>query len=216
MGIQSSSISFVRYSVHGEAAENFLEQAAEKIQAFSFRDIDDTVDDYSIGWVSAWNMFDSVLADHSSFLLGDYIVLALRIDERKVPSAVLKKCVLKEEFRIKKERSMENLNRYQVQELRESVRLSLMKKAVPVPAVYELAWNLADNTLMFFSTSAKAQALLEEYFYKTFSLRLMMQIPFVVGQHLLPEELRSRLEALTPITIMDSQRSSTPAWTWLL
>ena len=41
-------------------------------------------------------------------------------------------------------------------EIKEGVRLMLLKKALPIPAVYDPAWNLSDNTVMFFSTSQKA------------------------------------------------------------
>ena len=90
MGLLSSSANFVRYSVHGELPANFWDFAAERIAAFSFRDIDDNFEERSIGWVAVNNMFDSEFA-YASYAAGDYIVLSLRIDERKVSPAVLKK-----------------------------------------------------------------------------------------------------------------------------
>jgi hypothetical protein len=40
----------------------------------SFKDIDDTMDEYSIGWVSIADMFDAGFA-YSSYAAGDYIAL---------------------------------------------------------------------------------------------------------------------------------------------
>ena len=83
MGLLSRSTTFVRYEVEGNLPENFWDFAAQRISEFSFRDIDDTFDEYSIGWVSIENMFDSSFA-YGAYAVGDYIVLSLRIDERKV------------------------------------------------------------------------------------------------------------------------------------
>ena len=90
MGMLSRTATFVRYSVEGALPGNFRDFAAERIAQFSFRDIDDTFDEYSIGWVSVDNMFDSSFA-HASYAVGDQIVLTLRIDERKVSKTLLKK-----------------------------------------------------------------------------------------------------------------------------
>jgi len=197
MGMLSRTATFVRYSVEGELPENFWEFAAERIAQFSFRDIDDTFEEYSIGWVAVDNMFDSSFA-HASYAAGDQIVLALRIDERKVSNTLLKKFSLKEEERIKKEHNAPRLSRGHRQQIREDVRLQLIKKALPLPSIYELAWNLGDNTLLFFSTSAKAQSVLEDFFKECFGLTIMLQVPYLVGANLLAPEEQERLKELRP------------------
>ena len=101
MGLLSNSASFVRYSVEGELPPDFLNFAAERIKEHAFHDIDDSFEERSVGWVSVMNMFDSEFP-YASFEVGDYIVLTLRIDERKVSAAALKKFSRKEEERIKK------------------------------------------------------------------------------------------------------------------
>jgi len=197
MGMLSRTATFVRYSVEGELPENFWEFAAEKIAQFSFRDIDDTFEEYSIGWVAVDNMFDSSFA-HASYAAGDQIVLALRIDERKVSNTLLKKFSLKEEERVKKEHNAPRLSRGHRQQIREDVRLQLIKKALPLPSIYELSWSLTDNTLLFFSTSAKAQSVLEDFFKECFGLTIMLQVPYLVGANLLDSAEQERLKELRP------------------
>ena len=197
MGLLSSSASFVRYSVEGDLPENFWDFAAEHIALHSFRDIDDNYEERSVGWVSVLNMFDNEFA-YASYAAGDNIVLSLRIDERKVAPAALKKFCLKEEERIKKERQIPKLGRSQRLEIKENMHLMLIKKAVPIPAVYDLCWNLAESTLLFFSTSQKAQSVLEDFFKDTFGLHLMLQIPYLTAEHLLSPEERTALENITP------------------
>jgi hypothetical protein len=201
MGLLSRSISFVRYTIDGRLPENFWEFAAERISQFAFQDIDDTFDEYSIGWVSIDNMFDNTF-EGASYSVGDHIVLSLRIDERKVSSKLLKKFTLKEEERIKKEHRAPRISRGHRQQIKEDVRLQLSKKAMPVPAVYDLSWNLAAGTLLFYSTSAKAQSILEDFFKECFGLTIMLQVPYLTAAHLLDGEDYERLQELRPAILV--------------
>jgi len=197
MGLLSRTATFVRYSVEGELPGNFWEFAAERISQFAFQDIDDTFDEYSIGWVSVDNMFDSSFA-HASYAAGDYIVLSLRIDERKVSKTLLQKFSLKEQERIKKEKQVPRLSRSERVRIKEDVRLQLVKKSLPLPSVYDLCWNLADNTVLFFSTSTKAQSVLEDFFKECFGLTIMLQVPYLTAAHLLDTARQEKLEELQP------------------
>jgi len=197
MGLLSRSASFVRYAVEGDLPENFWEFASERIARFSFKDIDDSYEERSVGWVSVLNMFDSEFA-FASYAAGDNIALSLRIDERKVSPKLLKKFCLKEEERLKKERQIPKLNRTQLLEIKENVKLMLMKKAVPMPAVYDLCWNLAEGTLLFFTTSQKAQETLEEFFRDTFDLSIILQVPYLVAEHMLAAGEQDALSDISP------------------
>lgn len=197
MGLLKGSASFVRFSVEGELPENLLDFIADRVVSFSFKDIDDTYDEYSIGWVSILNMFDSEFK-YASYAAGDYITLTLRIDERKVSSAILKKFVQKEEERVRLEKELHKLSRSMKVEIKDRIRTELMRKAIPIPTVFELCWSLSDSTLIFFSTNKKAQALLEDYFKETFGLLIKQQIPYITAEHLLDDEQVGRLERIVP------------------
>jgi len=197
MGMLSRTSTFVRYSVEGQLPDNFWDFAAERIAQFSFRDIDDTFDEYSIGWVAVDNMFDSGFA-HASYAVGDQVVLSLRIDERKVSKTLLKKFSLKEEERLKKERQIPRLSRSQCVQIKEDIRLQLAKKALPMPSVYELSWNLANNTILFFSISTKAQSTLEDFFKECFGLTIILQVPYLAAANLLDNSEQERLKEVHP------------------
>ena len=197
MGLLSRTSTFVRYSVEGQLPDNFRDFAAERIAQFSFQDIDDTFDEYSIGWVAVDNMFDSGFA-HASYAVGDQVVLSLRIDERKVSKTLLKKFSLKEEERLKKERQIPRLSRSQCVQIKEDIRLQLVKKALPVPSVYELSWNLANNTVLFFSISSKAQSILEDFFKECFGLTIILQVPYLAGANFLDLSDQERLKEIQP------------------
>lgn len=201
MGLLSSSATFVRYSVVGDIPENFWDMAAEQISRFAFKDIDETYDEFSVGWVSVLNMFDTEF-EYASFAAGDHICLTMRADERKVSPKVLKKFCLKEEERIKKERQIPKLSRGQRIEIKENMELMLMKRAVPVPATYDLVWNLAENTLLFFSTNQKAQELLEDFFKDTFGLLISLQIPYTTAERFLDHNERQALANISPAVLI--------------
>jgi DNA recombination-dependent growth factor C len=201
MGLLSGSASFTRFSVEGELPENFWDFVAERVAAHSFQDIDDTTDEYSIGWVSVANMFDSEFA-YGSYAAGDYVVLSMRADERKISPAVLKKFTMKEEERIKREKGLPRLGRTARLEIKERVRAELVYRAAPVPVVYDLCWNLSENTLLFFSTNRKALALLEDLFRDTFDLSLILQIPWHNALHVADQEAAAGMDELRPALLI--------------
>jgi DNA recombination-dependent growth factor C len=197
MSFLKGSASFVRFSVEGELPENALDFIADRIAAFSFQDIDDTYDEYSIGWVSVLNMFDSQF-EYASYVAGDYITLTMRIDERKVSPAILKKFVTKEEERVRLEKQLPKLGRSLKIQIKERIRTELVRKAIPIPSVYDLCWSMSDNTLLFFSTNKKAQAVLEDFFKESFGLLLRQQIPYTTAEQLIDEDKLSLLEKISP------------------
>ncbi|XOF33235.1 MAG: recombination-associated protein RdgC [Candidatus Electrothrix sp. YB6] len=201
MGLLSGSASFTRFIVEGEVPENFWDFIAERVAEHSFQDIDDTIDEYSIGWVSVADMFDADFA-YSSYAAGDYVVLSMRIDERKVSAAVLRKFTAKEESRIRQEKELRRLSRSVRLEIKERIRAELVRKSPPMPSVYDLCWNAADNTLLFFSGSRKAIALLEDLFRETFDLSLVMQIPWNSALRLADPETAAKLDDLQPAVLL--------------
>ncbi len=197
MGFITGSASFVRFGVEGELPENAWDFVADRVASFSFQDIDETYDEYSIGWVSVLNMFDADFA-YASYANGDFVTLTLRIDERKVSPAILKKYIQKEEERVKKEKQIPKIGRSMKAEIKERVRTELVRKAIPVPSVYDLCWNLTESNLLFFTTNKKAHALLEDFFKDCFGLLIKQQIPYVTAEHLLDEEGVEKLARVNP------------------
>lgn len=196
MGFIKGSASFVRFAVEGELPENVWDFIADRVVTFAFKDIDETYEEDSLGWVSVLNMFDTEF-DYASYAAGNYVTLSMRLDERKVSSAIVKKFVQKEEERIKKEKQLRKIPRSMRVEIKERIQNELMRKALPMPAVFDLCWNLENSTLLFFSTNKKAQALLEDLFKESFGLNLKQQIPYLCGEHLLDEDDVDRLAGLT-------------------
>jgi hypothetical protein len=196
MGLIKGSASFVRFSVEGNLPENTWDFIAERVSLFSFKDIDDSIEENSLGWVSIFNMFDSEFR-YGSYASGNFVTLSLRFDERRVSPAILKKFVQKEEERIKKEKQIPKISRTLQVEIKERIRSELIRKAMPLPSVFDLSWNLPDSTLLFFTTNQKAHTLLEDHFKKTFGLTLIQQVPYNTAEILLDTDEIKMLESLS-------------------
>ena len=201
MGLLIGAASLTRFAVSGDLPSSPWDFIAEQINRHTFKDIDDTLDEYSVGWVSVANMFDTSFA-YSSYAAGDYVALTLRVDERRVSPAVLKKFCQKEEERIKREQQIPRLARSARVEIRERLQAELLRKSPPIPATYDLCWNLGDGVVFFFSTSKKAIALLEDLFKETFGLALILQIPWLAGQRVASAEAQSNFDSLQPAVLL--------------
>jgi hypothetical protein len=201
MSLLTGTASFTRFTVEGELPDNTWDFIAEQVAKQSFKDIDDTLDEFSLGWVSVGDMFDSKFA-YGSYAAGDYVALSMRMDERKVSSAVLKKFAAKEEARIKEEKDLRRLSRSVRLEIKERLKAELMRKSPPVPAVYDLCWNVPNGTVLFFSNSRKPIALLEDLFKETFGLSLIMQVPWNTALQLVDEQAAAQLDILQPASLI--------------
>jgi hypothetical protein len=90
------------------------------------------------------------------------------------------------------------LSRAMKVEIKERVSTDLMRKAIPVPAIFELCWSLTDSTLLFFSTNKKIHTVLEDFFKESFGLLIRQQIPYTTAEHLIDEEQLAVLERISP------------------
>jgi len=169
MSLLKGAVSFVEFEVAGDLPESPLGFIGDRIRAMGFRDIDDTFDEYSIGWVSILNMFDHGSSNYHP-IVGDYAVASMRIDQRSIPGAVLRKFVEKEEQRIKAEKQIPKISRVQRVEIKERIRTELVRKAKPAPLVVDMAWNLSTGHVFLFSTNKSAQAVFEDLFKETFGV----------------------------------------------
>lgn len=79
------------------------------------------------------------------------------------------------------------------------MRIRLMARSLPIPAVFDAAWNLQTHRLLLDTTNPKACSLFEDYFLECFELHLEPLAPFFLAMDMLGgEKAASKLEALEP------------------
>jgi len=117
--------------------------------------------------VSPLDQFDT---SRPALILGDYVVLSLRIDERKVPGALLKRLIAKEERRVRIEQQVPRLSRGMRREIKEHIYTELIRTARPVTTVVDVVWNVVEGRILFFSTSGTPLEIFEDLFKRTFGI----------------------------------------------
>jgi DNA recombination-dependent growth factor C len=203
MGLLKGPASFVEFGIVDGANPTPTESdfISERIKTLAFQDIDDTYDEYSVGWVSVIDMFDSKFLQGNE-AMGNFVFVSMRVDERKVPAAVLNKFVAKEEARIRVERQIPRLSRGMKIEIKERIKAELTTKAKPVPTVTDVFWSTSTGTIYFFSTNKKMQAIFEDKFRKTFGLLISQKVPSTIAESFIPDVAQFQIDALSACTFI--------------
>ena len=188
MGLISGSGSFARYLTDGAPPENFMEGLTEKIARYSFRNLDEqSIDERSVGWVNVMDMFDNRFVG-LEFLKEPYITMSLRVDERKIPATALKQYSLEGEEKIKRDENLEYLPKRRRSDIKEGVRLRLLKRAIPVSRCYDMIWNYSTGLVIFGSTTNRLCDEFVEFFLQTFDVQLQAICPYTLASRFLEKE----------------------------
>jgi DNA recombination-dependent growth factor C len=168
MALISGSASIRRYHVKEKSNGKFSDEIVENIRRFTFQEFStESETEEQAGWVSIDDMFRGPLDDYS-FEKNAYVTMSLRVDKKTVPARTLRAYTIKEETRYLQVRNRDKLTRQEKKDIREIMRVKLLKQALPSIAVYDFLWNLQKATLYFFSTSERANVKFSELFEKTF------------------------------------------------
>jgi hypothetical protein len=201
MGIMSASGSFTRYRIVEDVPKGLWLEIQDRLAGDSFQEIEDTADENAWGWVSIEDMLDTQWASGSPFK-GEYVAFALRLDTRRIPAAVFKKhyqVALQEATAKAKEQGKKFVGREAKKELKENVKLWLLRQTLPVPAIFDVVWNMRTNRILLGSTQRTARTLFEDQFAKTFELHLEPLTPYYLAANLGGEEVHTKLEEYEPV-----------------
>jgi len=78
------------------------------------------------------------------------------------------------------------------------VRLKLMARALPIPAVFDAVWDTMTHVIWLASTNGKVRVLFEDLFTQTFEMHLEPQGPFFLARRLLDPARIDDLEEIEP------------------
>ena len=201
MGFASASCAFTRYRVLEQPPPSLWAQVPELLKRYAFQDIDALPgEERSFGWTSFDDMLDTEWAiAHPE--KGRYITFALRLETRRVPPAVHTKhlaLAFREEKRRMAGHGKQFISRERRNELKEQVRLRLMRHFLPIPAIFDVIWATDASLVYFASTQRKVLDMFEEYFIKCFELPLEQLTPFGLAAISLTEQELNRLDTLEP------------------
>lgn len=196
MAFLSATLTFTRYRAEGKTGESFWNRTLEKVDSMLFREESSGIEEVNCGWCSAHDPYsETITLNDISF--EDFMLLGIRIEQRKVPAAVLKKFCSLEEKKVMAEKDMQRLPSRLRKEIRERVHFELLARAIPVPRIVELLWEVSSGDVLLFSCQDKNREIAEELFYRTFDIRLQPIIPYTLAEEMAGAEgLSQRLESL--------------------
>lgn len=144
----------------------------EKLAQYAFRSIDELPEERGWGWVNIEDMFDTEWRV-SPAEMGGYMCFSLRVDTRKVSSAVLKKHLsdaLREEEG-KAAAEGRKVPRGRKKELKEILLAKLQSQTEPVPSSIDVIVDMDSGQILVSSVSTAQIELFEEYFAASFGLK---------------------------------------------
>ncbi len=201
MSILAASTGLTRYRILEEVDKEKLSKLPQQLRLRAFMDIDATTDERSFGWTNIDNFLD-VKWEKSPPEKAHYMAFTLRLETRRIAPAVMKKhlqIALETELEKAKEQGKTFIPRSRKSELREQVKVRLMARALPIPALFDAVWNLQTGHILLETSNAKACALFEDFFKTSFELTLAMLSPFNLAEEMLGgEKAIPKLEALEP------------------
>lgn len=170
MGLLRGSISYTKYYVEGEFADNFRDKLLDKLHLRRFQPLTvDSEDEQRIGWVSINRPLDpEVTFDFNDVFYNNYINLTLRIDAWRFPGSVFKAAFAEAEKKFLTKKGREKLTKREKDDLKMTVGRKLRHHFSPTIRVIDLSWNTEENILRFWNQSTKGQELLFELWEKTF------------------------------------------------
>lgn len=203
MGLIRGTLSCTRFLVSGELEEELREAVQARISRYAFQRLrEDSDQERTVGWV---NVLDEFQAGFSGveYFKEPYLALGFRVDIRSVPARALRQYCREAEEEIKTREGLEFLNKKKREEIRDMVRSSLLRRAIPRSAVYDMAWDLQRGVVLFGSTSNRICDEFSETFYNTFDLRLTSVFPYGTAYRVLQEGKigTDRLDELKPYAL---------------
>jgi hypothetical protein len=177
MGLIKGTATAVKYRVIGTVPDDFRNYVDERIKRFAFSGLSTGEEEKSVGWTSIDNILDTDFS-FANYSIADYLVFSLRIDRKVVPPALLRLKILEAQRDLQSQRGSGKLYKAEVKDLKERVRLSILKLTPPIPSTFEVCWNVSEGWLIFGSLSEKIRDDFVDLFSRTFNLSLRPSVPW--------------------------------------
>ncbi|MBN1141313.1 MAG: recombination-associated protein RdgC, partial [Deltaproteobacteria bacterium] len=196
MGILSNTVSIRQFQVVGDKPKADLAAwAATRLADFGFHSIEESAEELSIGWVHFDDPQQSGFEGLHTFRRDHYFVFTLRRDQRRLPAPLFKQHLARAEAEFMANHpGFRRVPKQHREELRERLRLQLLARTLPTPALWDLVWDTERDLVTFAGLSTAVGDLLVERFKKTFEgLRLTPLHPYGRALEAVEESLRESL-----------------------
>lgn len=198
MSLLQGTLSLRRFLVLGPVPSE--EDLQEGLRKDCFRPFEDGLEEERMGWCDWRNLL--ILPPEKDWVVQErFAIFGLRLDSRKVPTALLKAQVDLRLQTLQKEKDLAFVGREARISLADEVKVDLLRKVLPTPKVSEVAWDLKGGMLWTTASSVKTQSALIELFIKSFGCELQPLAPLLLAGRMLPHISVDSLMALDPFDL---------------
>jgi DNA recombination-dependent growth factor C len=197
MGLMKGAPTVTRYRIADEVPAEYTEAfVGERLKKYAFKDIENSPEETSSGWVE---LLDTLSWDfgEGSYRIGPNYAFTLRQDQRKLPGKILNRYYVAREAEVT-EKTGRKPNSVKRKELKEALRLELLRRCLLTTDLYEVVWLTGRQEIWLAGAGEKLRALFEEEWGRTFGLSLRMLVPVTIGLEILEEDERLALLNLKP------------------
>ena len=179
MGAFSGNMSFTQFYIDEPLANDWKVKYQDAIHHYRLKPLSaESEAERAIGWCHAQYPLETEL-DTADYLYTNYLVLGMRVDTWQVPAAMVKLHTDAEVRHMMLSQNKERINRYEVAEITERIRLQMKKKTLPITKSVDVVWHLDEGVIRFFSTAQKAITEFCDLFEETFQLKLNPHGPYL-------------------------------------
>lgn len=171
MGLLKGTLTFSRYRILDDPPDDFSAFINKNIRKFAFQEFASDSEEPAVGWTGIDNALDTAF-EYASYALAEYLIFSLRVDKKTVPPSLLRIKTAEAEKAFLSERKQERLSKEQRRRIQESVRLDLLGKALPIPALFDICWCPSKSWLIFGSHSEKLNEQFVKLFERSFRQKL--------------------------------------------
>ena len=206
MGALEGNLTFTTFYVEGEPPADFHQDYLNRLNKYFFEPLTPLgEEERSVGWVPAQDPIATEFSRDQVFY-NQYIVFAMRIDKWALPSpwvkAMMRKAIADRMPEIQAEADKKasekrakgeddskflgkaKLSKSEKAKIKLEVTTDLKHKILPAMKTIDVAWNIQECKLRFWSTSPAVCEEFAEMFEETFGLALNMDNPYLMAQHL--------------------------------
>ena len=209
MGFMSKACSFTRFRIVDPVTETLLPEVGKLIQGKRFFELQ-AGENSAAGWVSFEDYLSCGTDEGFDPMKGAYCAFSLRIDTLRIPAGVLKKEYDVAIAREKATTGNEKITKTRRTELKELVKLSLYRRYVPVPGVYNVIWDTAKGEVWLASTQNAVVSAFMDLFNATFDIHLEQLTPTALALSILGQEREEEIMGIKP-TRLTSEEEDTDA-----
>jgi recombination associated protein RdgC len=173
MGVLTGPMTVSRFRVVGSIPRGWRETFRDRLNESAFRDPPQGMGKEEVeGWVQVHNLLDTSFDDFNRWLYNDVLLLALRVDKKRLPAKLFRATLERRCSAWCAEREVERVPSAVRQELKEKLEQDWLSRTLPTVNVVEAAWHIEQGWFIVHSLSEGMAERFRKRFHRTFGLKL--------------------------------------------